>query len=115
MLIIDGVSVAVTAPSVFAFTGAANPDRHLQAAAAFGVDVSGAKEADAGAILSDAIREFLLKLGDQPRGIKEIGYERNDIPALVEGTLPQRRVIDLAPSHVARDDLHELFEHALTY
>jgi hydroxyacid-oxoacid transhydrogenase len=100
---------------VFAFTGAANPTRHLQAAEVFGVNISTAKEADAGAILSDAIREFLLKLGDQPRGIKEIGYERSDIPTLVEGTLPQRRVLDLAPNHIARDDLQELFENALTY
>ena len=114
-LTVDGVSVAVTAPSVFAFTGAANPARHLQAAAVFGVDISNAKDADAGQILSDAVREFLYKIGDQPRGIKEIGYERKDIPALVEGTLPQRRVLDLAPSHIAREDLHELFEHAMTY
>lgn len=112
---IDGVSVAVTAPSVFAFTGAANPERHLKAAEVFGVDISTKKEADAGAILSDAIREFLIKLGDQPRGIKAIGYERSDIPALVEGTLPQRRVLDLAPSSIARDDLEQLFENALTY
>jgi alcohol dehydrogenase class IV len=60
--------------------------------------------------LSDAVREFLYKMGDQPRGIKETGYERKDIPALVEGIL-QRRVLDLAPSHIARDDLHEPFEH----
>jgi hydroxyacid-oxoacid transhydrogenase len=114
-LTVDGVSVAVTAPSVFAFTGAANPSRHLAAAAIFGKDVSNVKEEDAGAILSDAITEFLLKLGDQPRGIKEIGYERSDIPGLVEGTLPQKRVLDLAPNSVARDDLEQLFENALTY
>jgi len=44
-----------------------------------------------------------------------LGYERSDIPALVAGTLPQRRVLDLAPSSIARDDLHELFENAMTY
>ena len=79
------------------------------------MDVSNAKEAEAGSILSNAVREFLLSLGDQPRGIKAIGYERSDIPALVEGTLPQRRVLDLAPSHIVRDDLELLFENALTY
>ena len=107
--------MAVTAPSVFAFTGAANPERHLKAAEVFGVDISTKKEADAGAVLSDAIREFLIRLGDQPRGIKELGYERSDIPALVEGTLPQRRVLDLAPNAVAREYLEQLFENALTY
>lgn len=114
-LIPDGVSVAVTAPAVFAFTAAANPERHLQAAALFGKDISNAKEADAGAILSDAIREFLSKLGDQPKGIREIGYEWRDIPELVEGTLPQRRVLDLAPVAVAREDLQQLFENAMTH
>jgi hydroxyacid-oxoacid transhydrogenase len=111
----DGVSVAVTAPSVFRFTAPADPRRHLQAAEVFGVDISTAKEEDAGDILSDAVREFLLKLGDQPRGIKALGYERSHIPALVEGTLPQRRVLNLAPSPVARDDLESLFEEAMVY
>jgi hydroxyacid-oxoacid transhydrogenase len=109
------VSVAVTAPSVFQFTAPADPDRHLEAAKVFGKDVSTAKREDAGEILSDAIREFLIGLGDQPRGIKAIGYERSDIPSLVEGTLPQRRVLDLAPDRVAREDLEQLFEKALTY
>lgn len=107
--------MAVTAPSVFAFTGAANPARHLQAAAVFGVDISNVKEADAGAILSDAVRDFIIKLGDQPRGLKEIGYERSDIPDLVEGTLPQKRVLDLSPSPVVAEDLQKLFENAMTY
>jgi len=107
--------VAVTAPSVFKFTAPANPRRHLAAAQVFGKDISRAREEDAGEILSDAIREFLVNLGDQPRGIKELGYERGDIPSLVEGTLPQRRVLDLAPHSVAREDLERLFENALTY
>jgi hydroxyacid-oxoacid transhydrogenase len=111
----DGVSVAVTAPSVFKFTAPADPRRHLQAAEVFGKDITNAKEADAGEILSDALREFLIKLGDQPRGIKALGYERKDLPSLVEGTLPQRRVLNLAPSNVTRDDLEGLFEDAMTY
>ena len=107
--------MAVTAPAVFAFTAAANPPRHLAAAAAFGKDVSTAKESDAGSILSEAIKEFLIKLGDQPRGIKALGYGREDIPSLVEGTLPQNRVISLAPLAVVTEDLEELFDNAMTY
>jgi hypothetical protein len=49
-------------------------------------------------------------MGDQPRGIKETGFERKYIPALVEGIL-QQRVLDLAPSYIAMGDLHEHFEH----
>ncbi|BFZ61293.1 hypothetical protein YB2330_002354 [Saitoella coloradoensis] len=112
-----GVSVAVTAPAVFNFTAPANPERHLEIAQIFGVDTSNARKEDAGPILSEAIAKFLVGLGDQPRGISQLGYERSDIPSLVEGTLPQRRVLMLAPEpeEVTRDSLAKLFEQALEY
>ncbi|KAK6346527.1 hypothetical protein TWF696_006652 [Orbilia brochopaga] len=119
-LIPHGVSVAVTAPAVFKFTGPSNPSRHLAAAEIFGADVSNAKEESAGEILSDAVANFLVNLGDQPRGIKALGYERGDIDALVEGTLPQQRVLVLAPNlrgekERQRELLAALFEDALEY
>src|SRR6201996_1487919 len=69
-LIPHGVSVAVTAPAVFKFTAPSNPERHLAAAECFGVDVSNVKLENAGEVLSEALAEFLIKLGDQPRGLK---------------------------------------------
>ena len=42
------------------------------------------------------IARFLDGLG-VPRGLKAVGYTPSDIPRLVQGTLPQRRVLDLAP------------------
>jgi hydroxyacid-oxoacid transhydrogenase len=116
-LIPHGVSVAVTAPSVFRFTAPSNPERHLAAAEAFGVDITNAKREDAGEILSDAISRFLEELGDQPKGLKPLGFTSSDIDALVEGTLPQRRVVVLAPGIEGgendREVLTRLFEHAL--
>ncbi|PKS11391.1 hypothetical protein jhhlp_003154 [Lomentospora prolificans] len=116
-LIPHGVSVAVTAPSVFRFTAASNPDRHLAAAEAFGVDITNAKREDAGEILSDAIARFLEELGDQPKGLKALGFGSGDIDALVEGTIPQRRVVVLAPGIEGgendREVLTQLFEHAM--
>ncbi|KAF1807975.1 putative Fe-containing alcohol dehydrogenase [Eremomyces bilateralis CBS 781.70] len=119
-LIPHGVSVAVTAPAVFRFTGPSNPDRHLAAAECFGVDISNVKQENAGEVLSEALKEFLVKLGDQPRGLKQVGYTRSDIDVLVEGTLPQRRVLMLAPglSGVQEEDketLTALFEEAMEY
>lgn len=97
-LIPHGVSVAVTAPAVFKFTAASNPDRHLEAAKAFGVDISQVKKESAGEVLSEALARFLSDLGDQPNGLKDLGFEEEHIDALVEGTIPQKRVLMLAPN-----------------
>ena len=120
-LIPHGVSVAVTAPAVFAFTAPADPDRHLQAAACFGVDTSNVKRESAGEVLADALREFLLKLGDQPSGLRQLGFGNEHVEELVEGTLPQKRVLMLAPELDAsdvqreREQLAGLFERAMEY
>lgn len=120
-IIPHGVSVAVTAPAVFKFTGASNPERHLAAAEAFGVDISNVKKESAGEVLSDALAEFLVKLGDQPRGLKALGFGKGDLDDLVEGTIPQARVLMLAPTletnnlEVEREQLRNLFEEAMEY
>ena len=127
-LIPHGVSVAVTAPEVFKFTAPSNPQRHLQAAEIFGVDISGVKSEDAGAVLSDVVKEFLQKLG-QPRGLAGLGFTSGDIERLVDGTVPQRRVLVLAPGLAgqgkvqledqeearAREELAGLFERAMKW
>lgn len=112
--------MAVTAPAVFQFTAPSNPERHLAAAEVFGVDVSNIRVEDAGKVLSNALKEFLYKLGDQPMGIKELGYTRADIQQLVEGTIPQHRVLMLAPNldedlDRQRGELIKLFEDSLEY
>ena len=67
-LVPHGMSVILNAPAVFRFTASANPDRHLQAAAALGADVSRAQAADAGAILADRITWFMREL-NVPNGL----------------------------------------------
>lgn len=120
-IIPHGVSVAVTAPSVFRFTAPSNPERHLAAAEAFGVDISNVKRESAGEVLAEALIKFLALLGDQPRGLKDLGFTRADIEGLVEGTIPQKRVLMLAPGFQGeelqreREVLGGLFEDALEY
>jgi hydroxyacid-oxoacid transhydrogenase len=111
-LVPHGMSVILNAPAVFRFTASANPERHLQAAAALGADVSGARAADAGRVLADRIVWFMQRL-KMPNGLGAIGYSTADIPALVEGTMPQHRVTKLAPRPATADDLAALFEAAM--
>jgi hydroxyacid-oxoacid transhydrogenase len=111
-LVPHGVSVILNAPAVFRFTANANPDRHLRAAEALGADVSRARKEDAGRILADRIIWFMQRLG-MPNGLHAIGYSSADIPALVEGTLPQHRVTKLSPRAAGPDELAALFEDAM--
>jgi hydroxyacid-oxoacid transhydrogenase len=111
-LVPHGMSVILNAPAVFRFTASANPDRHLQAAEALGADVSHARSADAGKVLADRITWFMQRL-QMPNGLRAIGYASSDIPALVEGTLPQHRVTKLSPRPAGPDELAALFEDAM--
>lgn len=107
-----GFSVILNAPAVFRYTAQACPDRHLAAAEALGVDISRSRREDAGTILADRITWFMQRL-KTPNGLREIGYSSEDIPALVEGTMPQHRVTKLSPRPAGPDELARLFEDAM--
>lgn len=107
-----GISVVLNAPAAFRFTGSGCPERHLQAAEFLGADVAKAKLADAGDILADQLINLMQRL-KIPNGLSAIGYTRDDIPALVEGTLPQHRVIKLSPRPVGPQELAVLFEKSM--
>jgi hydroxyacid-oxoacid transhydrogenase len=111
-LVPHGVSVILNAPAVFRFTASACPERHLHVAEVLGADISRARQADAGRVLSDKLLELMRLLG-VPNGLSALGYTSTDIPALVEGTLPQHRVTKLSPRPAGPDELARLFEDAL--
>lgn len=95
----------MTGPSVFSFTAPTSPSRHRTVAAIFEelatpqnkdhIDTARVSDADLGPLLFDRIARFLVTL-DVPRGLKALGYKSGDVDELVKGTLPQRRVLDLA-------------------
>jgi hydroxyacid-oxoacid transhydrogenase len=111
-LVPHGVSVILNAPAVFRFTARANPGRHLQAAEALGANVSLARPEDAGRILADRITWFMQRL-NVPNGLRAVGYSSEDVPGLVEGTLPQHRVTHLSPRPAGTEELVALFEDAM--
>lgn len=119
-------SVALTGPAVFKFTAPSSPERHRLALSIFkGVaesdpSISRLPDHQIGPALFDAIAKFLDALG-VPRGLKAVGYGRQDVERLVEGTLPQRRVLDLAPGigdvvgEDGREGLTNIMQDSLEY
>ncbi len=113
-LVPHGMSVILNAPAVFRFTAPACPERHLCVAEALGADVSGASPEDAGRILSDEVITLMKRL-KMPNGLSAVGYSPKEIPDLVKGTLPQHRVTKLSPRPASEEDLHAMFEDAMSY
>jgi hydroxyacid-oxoacid transhydrogenase len=113
-LIPHGMSVILNAPAVFRWTAQADPQRHLYAAQLLGADTRGASEADAGEVLAQAIIKIMQATG-MPNGLRAVGFDEEDIPQLVEGTLAQQRLTKLAPLHATKEVFEQLFSDAMTY
>jgi len=107
-----GMSVILQTPAVARFTAPTSPQRHLLAAKALGADISHANPSDAGRILAERVMYFMQALG-MPRGLKDVGYSVSDLPALVDGTLAQQRLLGLSPRPAGADDVAKLFEESL--
>lgn len=107
-----GMAVILNAPAVFRYTASSNPERHMRAARLLGADIAGAGPEDAGDLIADRLI-FILKEIGVPNGLGDVGYTPDDIPALVEGTLPQHRVTKLAPRATGADELTALFTDSM--
>jgi hydroxyacid-oxoacid transhydrogenase len=107
-IIPHGMSVILNAPAVFRFTGSARPEAHKYAAGLMGVDVSQVADEEAGEVLAQATIDIMKQTG-MPNGLSAVGFGPDDVPQLVEGTLPQHRVTKLSPRPASAEDLEQLF------
>jgi alcohol dehydrogenase class IV len=109
-----GQAVVVTAPAAFSFTYLADPERHRRAAELLGAPSgSGASGASSGAdALPDAIRSIVRDTGG-PLTLAGLGYAEADIPALIEGTVKQQRLLSCCPRTVSETDLYRVFRESM--
>jgi hydroxyacid-oxoacid transhydrogenase len=103
-----GQSVIVTAPAAFRFTYEADPERHHRVA-----ELLSGEPADGPDALPDVLSALMRDVG-APDGIGELGYEEDDIPALVEGALKQQRLLVVSPRDVTGDDLGHILNASMT-
>jgi hydroxyacid-oxoacid transhydrogenase len=111
-LVPHGFSVILTTPAVARFMTPACPERLRWAAGALGAKVSGVKDEDSGKLLADEVTEFMQAL-ECPNGLKAVGYGSEDINDLVQGTLPQKRIVDICPQPADEESLGRMFEESL--
>jgi len=107
-----GMSVILQTPAVARFTAPTSPLRHLLAAKALGADIAHLGPSDAGRILADRVIHFMQTLG-MPHGLKDVGYSMADLPALVDGTLAQQRLLGLSPRPAGGGEVAKLFEESM--
>lgn len=104
-----GFAVIVTAPAAFRFTYSADPDKHRRAAELLAGEPI--PEAD-DSTLPNALTRLMKDVG-APSGLRELGYDENDIDDLVNGALKQQRQLGIAPREAGRDELASIFRESL--
>jgi hydroxyacid-oxoacid transhydrogenase len=108
-----GHSVIVTAPAAFRFTYEAAPARHHRVAellAGEPIERPGRAGPD---LLPDVLRGLMRDVS-APRGIADLGYGEDDVPALVAGALKQERLLVISPRDVTGDDLGHILNASMT-
>lgn len=113
-LVPHGMSVILTAPAAFRFTYPSAPERHLRAPELLGVPVADLGEAERREALPRALIALMRDTGI-PNGLTAIGYTERDIPALIEGTLRQPRLLAGAPRAVGAAELDWILRDAMRY
>jgi len=106
-----GMAVSLTAPEAFRFTFDASPERHHRAARL--LDPT-ADEPDDPVEFLPGVLSALMRDIDIPGGIGAVGYDKGDIPDLVDGTMRQQRLLATAPKPVTEDDAARIFERSIS-
>jgi alcohol dehydrogenase class IV len=113
-LVPHGMSVILPAPAVFRFTYPSAPERHLRAAELLGAPVAGLSEAGRREALPQALIALMRDVG-MPDGLRGVGYSEHDVPALIEGTLRQPRLLSGAPRTIGASELDRVLRDAMRY
>jgi alcohol dehydrogenase class IV len=109
-----GISVILTAPSIFRYTAEAAPERHFEAAGLLQCDLNGAGVDDSGEALASRLIELMQKTG-APNGLGDVGFGPDDVPALAASSARQVRAIANSPRATNLVDIENIYSAAISY
>ena len=109
-----GFSVVVNAPAIFHYLAEGAPERHLEAAAFLGADLTDAIPADSGEIVSKRIIE-MMRQTHAPNGLSGVGFNGKDVPALAASSIRQGRAIANAPRETNLVDMENIYTNSISY
>jgi hydroxyacid-oxoacid transhydrogenase len=113
-MIPHGLSVVVTAPATFRWTYPTNPERHLHAAQLLGANVNGLTSAEMPELLPRTLLSLMRDTGIS-NGLAAMGYGESDVPALIDGTLKQTRLLVNSPRDASADELRQIINSSFEY
>jgi hydroxyacid-oxoacid transhydrogenase len=113
-IIPHGLSVVITAPPTFRWTYPVNPARHLRAAQLLGGDVNGLSSAEMSEALPNTLLSLMRDTGIE-NGLAAMGYGEADVPALIDGTLKQQRLLVNCPRDVGAEELRQIINNSFEY
>ena len=108
-----GMSVTLGAPAVFRFLAPHIPERMQECYQA----MTGSNETVPHDQAVEKVVEELLVIMRElelPNGLAEIGFSKDDIPALVDGCMKQQRLLVNAPIPIDEAALTQIFEDTMT-
>jgi alcohol dehydrogenase class IV len=109
-----GISVIVSAPSIFRYTAEAAPERHFEAAGFLQADLEGAGPKDSGEALAARIIALMRKTG-APNGLAGVGFRPEQVPALAASSARQVRAIGNSPRETNLVDIENIYAAAMNY
>ncbi|MFN4046559.1 MAG: hydroxyacid-oxoacid transhydrogenase, partial [Acidilobaceae archaeon] len=112
-LVPHGISVVLTAPAAFKAIAPVVHERLAKIAELLGVEPESDHPKKVGEAIYEAFASLIEDLKTVPRGLKDLGYRESDVPALVEGSLKQQRLLVHSPIPVTRGLLEKIFMESM--
>jgi hydroxyacid-oxoacid transhydrogenase len=104
-----GWSVIVTSPAAFRFTYDAMPERHRHVAELLSGETIEKTDENT---LPEILVQLMKDVG-APSGVRELGYDEDDIDDLVDGAMKQQRLLVGAPKEITEEDLANILRESM--